>query len=318
MVRLVLSRLVRLIPVLIIVSIGTFLMVDLVPGDPAEQVLGPNSTREEYLRVRESMGLDEPLVDRYFEWVGNALQGDLGRNLVPPVEDVSTRLARAFPVNIELAVLALLMALAVSVPLAMWTAQKPNGRADRLATSGTFAVIAVPPFLASIVLVLVFAIQFQIFPLGQWVRPTDGGWASNLHHAFLPALTLALPEMATFTRVLRADMISTLQEDYIAAARGKGLPQRLIVFRHALRPSSFSLITLVGVSVGRLMGGTIVIEQVFSLPGVGRVVVDGARQSDFTVVQSGVLAIAVVYVVVGFLVDIAYGYLDPRVGHARG
>jgi peptide/nickel transport system permease protein len=317
MLRTIVTRLLLLIPVLILVSFGTFILVDLVPGDPAIQVLGPNSTGEEYARVREEMGLNDPILVRYWDWASDALQGDLGRNLVPPAQDVTTVLWRAFPVNLELAVLALGMALIVSVPLAMWSAYRAGGRFDRIMSSTTFGLISVPSFLGGILLLLMFAINWRIFPLGQWARPTEEGWIENLKHAFLPALTLALTEIAVFTRLLRGDMMATLQEDYILAARAKGMPTGHILVREAFRPSSFSLLTLAGVSLGRLIGGTVIVETLFSLPGVGRQVVAAAQNSDYKVVQGGVLVFALVYLLLNLIVDLTYAFLDPRIRRGR-
>jgi peptide/nickel transport system permease protein len=315
--RTIVTRLLLLIPVLIIVSFGTFILVDLVPGDPAIQVLGPNSSGDEYLRVREEMGLDEPLLERYWDWATDALHFDLGRNLVPPSQSVSTVLWKAFPVNIELALLALGMALVISIPLAMWSAYRAGGRFDRIVSGSMFGIISVPSFLGGIILILLFAINWRVFPLGQWARPTEEGWIENLKHAFLPAFTLALTEIAVFTRLLRGDMMATLQEDYILAARAKGMPTAHILVREALRPSSFSLLTLAGVSLGRLIGGTVIVEQLFTLPGVGRQVVAAAVSSDYKVVQGGVLIFALVYLLLNLVVDLMYAYLDPRIRRGR-
>jgi peptide/nickel transport system permease protein len=317
MLRTIVTRVLLLIPVLILVSFGTFILVDLVPGDPAAQVLGPNSTPEEYQQIREQMGLDEPLLQRYWDWATDALQGDLGRNLVPPSQDVSKVLKDAFPVNIELAALALGMALIISIPLAMWSAYRAGSRFDRIMSSTMFGIISVPAFLSGIILLLLFAINWRVFPLGQWARPTDEGWATNLKHAFLPALTLALTEIAVFTRLLRSDMMATLQEDYILAAKAKGMPTAHILLREAFRPSSFSLLTLAGVSLGRLIGGTVIVEGLFSLPGVGRQVVDAARISDYKVVQGGVLIFALIYLLLNLIVDLVYAFLDPRIRRGR-
>jgi peptide/nickel transport system permease protein len=311
------TKLLLLVPVLFLVSLGTFFLVELVPGDPAQQVLGPNSTAEDYERIREEMGLNKPVVERYVDWLSKAVRGDLGRNLVPPSTKVTDRLKDAFPVNLELAVLALGMAFVIALPVAMWSAYRAGSRFDRVASASMFGLISVPSFLAGILLLLIFAINWRTFPLGQWSRPTDKGWATNLKHAFLPALTLALNEAAVFARLLRSDMMSTLQEDYILAARAKGMPTGHILAREALRPSSFSLITLAGVSLGRLIGGTVIVERVFALPGVGRVIIDAATKSDYTLVQGGVLVIAVVYILLNLVVDLLYSYLDPRIRRGR-
>jgi len=313
MLRMVATRLALLVPVLLLVSIGTFVLLQLGPGDPTVAVLGETGTIEDYARVRAEMGLDDPPVQRYLKWLGGVLQGDLGRNLVPPIENVSDRLMRAFPVNVELAALAIAMALVIAIPLAMWSAYHAGGRVDRIITAGTVGLISVPPFLLGLVLLLVFAINWRIFPLGQWARPTEAGWAENLQHAFLPALTLALAEAPVFVRLLRNDLVATLREDFILAARAKGMPTWHIMLREALRPSSFSLITLAGVSAGRLLGGTILVEAIFVLPGIGSVIINGARNNDFKLVQGGVLLVAAVYLLINLIVDVLYGYLDPRV-----
>jgi peptide/nickel transport system permease protein len=317
MLRAIGVRALLLIPVLFLVSLGTFFLVELIPGDPAQHVLGPNSTPQEYERIRTEMGLDKPVIERYFDWLGDVVHGDLGTNLVPPSLPVSERLKNAFPVNLELAILALGMAFVVSIPLAMWSAYRPGTRFDRITSGSMFGIISVPTFLAGIILLLIFAINWRIFPLGQWARPTSEGWAENIKHAFLPALTLALTEIAVFTRLLRSDMMATLQEDYILAARAKGMPTKHILLREAFRPSSFSLITLAGLSLGRLIGGTVIVEQLFSLPGMGRTIVDAARNSDYTIVQGGVLVIAVIYIVVNLFIDVLYSYLDPRIRRGR-
>jgi peptide/nickel transport system permease protein len=311
------KRLVHMIVVLLLVSFGTFFLVDLVPGDVAVNVLGPNASGSDYQQVRHQLGFDKPFLERYFNWLGKILHGDLGKTLVPPVESVWTRLSRAFPVNLELMVLALIMALVIAVPAALWSAYRAGGRFDRIMSLTTFGVISVPSFLAGLILIIIFAINWHVFPIGTWARPTSAGWLKNLRYAFLPSLTLALLEAAVYMRLLRSDMISTLQEDYILAARAKGMPTWHILVREALRPSSFSLLTLAGLSIGRLIGGSIVVEQVFSLPGLGRVVVSASNTHDYTLVQGAVLLVAVVYVVVNLAVDVTYSYLDPRIRRGR-
>lgn len=313
MLRMAVTKLLMLIPVLFLVSVGTFVLLDLGPGDPAAELLGETGSAADYAHIREEMGLDRPLLQRYGEWLWGVVRGDLGQNLVPPIEPVADRLLRAFPVNIQLAVMAILMALAISIPLAVWSAHRAGGLVDRWISAGTIGIISVPTFLLGLLLLLVFAINTSVFPLGQWARPSDAGWGTNLWHAFLPALTLALAEAPVFTRLLRSDLVATLQEDFVLAARAKGMSTGHILFREALRPSSFSLITLAGVSAGRLLGGTILVEAVFVLPGIGRVIIDAAQRNDYRLVQGGVLLIAVVYLLLNLLVDLLYGYLDPRI-----
>jgi peptide/nickel transport system permease protein len=325
MIRKLAERAAMLAVVVVIVSFATFMMVELVPGDAASHVAGASagagggsaSAAEDYARVRNELGLDRPLLSRYLDWVGDALRGDFGRNLVDPVQDVSSIIARALPVNLELAFLALVIALGVSIPLALWTTARPGRLLDRLVSAGSFALIALPSFLVAVLLLLLFAIHWHVFPTGQWVRPTEGGWLENLRYAFLPAITLALSEVAVFTRLLRRDLAATMREDFISVARAKGMPMRHIMFREALRPSSFSLLTLAGISAGRLLGGSVIVERVYSLPGLGSVLVDAVHSSDYPVVQAGVLVVALVYVSLNLGVDVLYAALDPRVRRAR-
>ncbi|MFD4343310.1 ABC transporter permease [Streptomyces coelicoflavus] len=305
-------RLLELLGVLFIASIGVFSLVVLMPGDPAVDILGAGRAPSEYTALRTELGLDQPLVTRYLDWLGGALTGDLGRSVVPPQSDVADRVLSALPVSFEIAALGLVIALLIAVPLAMWSAYREGSAADRIIGAGTFGVLSVPSFLAGLLLILVLVNSAGWFPRSEWVRIGDGDLLGNLHHAFLPALTVALAELAMFTRVLRGDLIVTLREDYILAARAKGMNPLRVLFTDALRPSSFSLVTLLGLSLGRLIGSTVVVEYLFSLPGMGSLIVNAAGQGDYPMVQGAVLTIAVIYVVINAGIDLSYGYLDPR------
>ena len=317
MARTVGIRLLLIVPVLFLVSLGTFQLITLVPGNPEVEILGSNASAEDYVRVRAELGLDKPWLDRYGSWLKKAMQGDLGKNVLPPVESVKAKLMRAFPVSLELAGLATGLALFISIPAAMVAAYRPGSAFDRAISSTAFAFISVPSFLLGILLKLAFALNWRWLPDSLWVRPSEGGLVSNLEHAVLPVLSIALVEVAVFTRLLRNDLMATLQDDFILAARAKGMTPRHIMTREALRPSSFSLITLAGVSLGRLIGGTVIVEQLFGLPGVGAVVVAAAGKKDYPLVQGGVLIIACAYVLINVLIDISYAILDPRIRRGR-
>ncbi len=310
-------RLGELLLVLLIVSFGVFSLVALLPSDPAVSILGAGRQASEYEALRQELGLNDSLIERYVDWLGGALQGDLGRSIVPPQSDVSDRLISALPVSIEIAVLGLLFALLLAVPLAMWSAYREGGVVDRFISAGTFAVLSVPSFLVGLLLIMLMVNQLDLFPRSEWVRLGTGDIGGNLQHAVLPALTVGLAELAMFTRVLRGDLIVTLREDYILAARAKGMKPLRILVADALRPSSFSLVTLMGLSLGRLIGSTVIVEYLFSLPGMGSLIVNGANQGDFPMVIGAVLVIAVIYVVINVLIDLSYGYLDPRTRHAH-
>lgn len=302
---------------LLVILLATFLtsaLLSLAPGSVAEVILGDSATPENVAALNHSLGLDRPFIVQYVDWLWHAAQGNLGVSPitnVPVTQAIITRI----PVTFELAVLALLIALAVAIPLAVLSASKPGSALDRGLNALTSVFLAVPAFIAGPILIYVFAVTFRVFPALGWV-PLSGGLGPNLRSAFLPALAAALVEIAAFHRVLRADLIGTLREDYVAAARAKGLSRTYVMFRHAFRPSSFSLLTIAGLSLARLIGGTIIVEFLFVLPGLGQLLAQSVVQRDVITTQGIVAFIAVTFVVVNTLVDIGYGLLDPRVRRA--
>jgi len=312
----VLRRLPSLLATLFAVSLLTFLMTSLLPGDPALQILGAeNATPEAVAAVRADLGLDDPLPVRYLNWIGDALSGDFGRSYRTN-EPVSEAIIDRLPVTAEIGILAIIIALLVAIPVGMLSAYRSGTRTDKLISSTSFGLLAVPNFMVAIFLILIFAVWLGVLPATGWVNFTDNP-VQNLRSALLPALSLAIAEMAVYTRLLRTDMIGTLQQDFVTMARVKGVSNRRILFRHALRPSSFSLMTVAGVQVGAIIGGSVVIETLFALPGVGRLLLEAVLVRDLLMVQGVALVIAVSYVVVNFTVDILYSYLDPRISHGR-
>jgi peptide/nickel transport system permease protein len=309
--RQIVIRILALLPVLFLVGVGTFLMVELLPGDPAIAILGENSRPELIARVREEYRFDRPLVVRYVDWAGDALQGDLGRSLRTN-QPVTEALRERLPVTLQLAVMAQLMALALAVPFASLSAWRAGGRFDRASTSLNYALTSMPAYILGIGLVYVFAVRLRVFPVTGFERLSNG-LLPNLEHAFLPALTLALTEFAVYSHLLRDSLAATLSEDFVMAARARGLPARHIVVREALRPSSFALMTLAGLNLGRLLGGTIIVEYLFGLGGIGTLLINAVSNRDFPVLQGGVLLLAAGFLVVNTAVDLAYGYLDPRI-----
>lgn len=316
MLRQFVLRILELLAVLLLVSFGVFAMLSLVPGDPAVAVLGEGRAPGEYEALRQQMGLNDPFFTRYFDWLGGVLRGDLGDSLIPPIMPVWDRLIAAIPVSLELAGLGMLIAVIGAVPLAMWSAYYEGGRADRAIGAITFGLLSLPSFLIGLVLIAILVNSMGWFPRTGWVRITED-FGGNLSHVFLPALTIALMELAMYTRILRNDLVTTLHEDYILAARAKGMPPLRILFSDALRPSSFSLITIMGLSLGRLVGSTVIVEYLFSLPGMGRLIIESASTGNFPIVQGAVLFVAVIYVLSSALIDLSYGYLDPRTRRAR-
>jgi peptide/nickel transport system permease protein len=308
-------RLLYLVPVVLAVTILTFLIANLLPGDLAIAMLGDQATPENVAALHRKLGLDLPLWQQYLHWLGGVLTGDLGTSHRTG-ETVLHAITGRLPVSLELLVFAEAGGILIGVPLAILCAVRPGSAFDRATSGVAFGILSVPPFLLAILLIFVFALRLRLLPATAYV-PFSEDPLGNLRAMVLPAATLALLEWPTIMRVLRSDMISTLQEDYIAMARAKGLGARRILLVHALKPSSLTLVTVIGLNIGRLIGGAVVTESVFALPGIGRLLLEAIYVRDFIVLEGGVLLVAVGFVVVNFLVDLLYAVLDPRIRHGR-
>lgn len=308
-------QLLRLVAVLFCVTLLTYLIVNILPGDVAIAILGSLATPQDIAGLRADLGLDRPILVRYFDWLGSALTGDLGRSYRSS-EPVAQAIADRLPVSLQLMVMAQLIALGIAVPVALLSVRRPGGLFDRISASAAFGFLAMPNFMLGVVLIYLFSVTLDLFPATGFTPLSEDLWG-NLESMILPALTLGLIEWTVLMRVLRSDLLSTLKEDFILLARAKGLPPWRVLLRHALRPSSFTLITIVGLNVGGLIGGAVIVEQIFALPGVGRLLLGGIFNRDLILVQGTVSFIAVGFVVVNFLVDMLYAVLDPRVRHVR-
>ncbi len=305
------KKLLRLISVVLAVSALTFLMVDILPGDAAWEVAGEGGTIEDVEAAREELGLNRSIVVRYAEWLWNVLRGDFGESHRTN-EDVLEAILARLPVTIELMVIAQFLALLVAVPAGIASAYKVDTNVDKSLSAAAFAMMSFPIFVTSLVMICIFAMKLQWVPATGYTPLSDGIWA-NLRCFILPAVSIALVEWVSLMRVLRSDMITTLQEDYILMARAKGLPVLHVLFRHALRPSSLTLITILGLQVGYLIGGALIVEKIFALPGVGSLFIEAIFGRDFNMVQGCILFVTIGYVCVNFVVDILYSVLDPRI-----
>ena len=309
------QRFLYLIPVLIAVSLLTFLIASLLPGDLAYVILGDQATPEKVAALRYDMGLDQPIWWRYLSWLGNVLQGDFGRSFRTG-QTVLQAITERLPVSLELMLLAEVIGLAIGVPLAIACAVRAGSGFDRFMTGTAFAMLSVPAFLSAILLIYLFAVELRWLPATGYI-PFGEDPLGNLRCFVLPALTLALAEWPGIMRVLRSDMIATLQEDYIAMAKAKGLKPARILFVHALKPSSLTLVTITGINIGRLIGGTLIVETIFALPGIGRLLVGALYTRDLIILQGVVLFVACGFVVMNFIVDMFYAILDPRIRHGH-
>jgi peptide/nickel transport system permease protein len=308
-------RLLYLVPVLVAVSLLTFLIASLLPGDLAYVILGDQATPEKVEALRHDMGLDQPIWWRYLSWLGHVLQGDFGRSFRTG-QTVLQAVTERLPVSLELMLLAELGALAIGIPLAIACAVRSGSAFDRFMTGSAFGMLSVPAFLSAILLIYLFAVELRWLPATGYV-PFEEDPVGNLRSFLLPALTLALGEWPVLMRVLRSDMIATLQEDYIAMARAKGLKPSRILLVHALKPSSLTLVTVTGINIGRLIGGTVIVESIFALPGIGRLLLGAIFTRDLIILQGVVLFVALGYVLMNFIVDMLYAVLDPRIRHGH-
>src|ERR1700710_1989480 len=309
------QRLLYLVPVLLAVSLLTFLIASLLPGDLSYVVLGDQATPEKVAALRHDMGLDEPIWWRYLSWLGHVLQGDFGRSFRTG-QTLLQAVTERLPVSIELMLLAEIIGLAVGIPLAIACAVRAGSGFDRFMTGTAFGMLSVPTFLSAILLIYLFAVELRWLPATGYI-PFGEDWIGNLRCFILPALTLAFAEWPGIMRVLRSDMIATLQQDYIAMADSKGLKPACILFVHALKPSSLTLVTITGINIGRLIGGALIVETIFALPGIGRLLVGALYTRDLIILQGVVLLVAAGFVLMNFAVDMCYAVLDPRIRHGR-
>ena len=299
--------------VLFLVSAAAFSLTNLLPGDPAVSLLGPAANAESLKVVRHQLHLDDPIPQRYGRWIGRTVRGDLGRSYRLD-ERVTTVLRRTLAVTAELVLLAELLALAIGIPVGVWAAHRANQRFDRVASAVSFGALALPQFALAIWLVLLFGVRLRWLPTLGFV-PIGESLLGNLRSMVLPTLTLGVPLGALYVRIVRTDMAVTLQQQHIRLARAMGYPTSRILVRHALRQSSLTLLTVVGLQVGGLLGGSLIVEQIFALPGMGRLMIERIGARDYTVVQGGVLVIATTYVLANFAVDLLHSRLDPRIRH---
>ncbi len=296
---------------LIIVSIVIFAVLMVIPSDPAQIILGIHATPETLQALRHQLGLDRPVTVQYLGYMKNLVMGDLGRSITYDVP-ISSLIFSRLQVTVPLAVLSMIFAILISIPMGIYSSLHRNRVGDYGIMVFSQVGLAVPAFWAGILLILLFAVTLHWLPAGGF-QPWQVDSMRTLSSLFLPALSLGLVRAAVLTRMTRSSMLEVLGEDYIRTARSKGLPQRMVVYKHAFRNAIIPVVTIVGLQAGDLLAGAIIIEMVFHLPGVGRLVFEAIGQRDLPVIQGVVLLIAMMIVVINFVIDIAYRYLDPRI-----
>ncbi len=311
MIRYILGRLGGMVLTLLIVSMLVFLITYLIPGDPSLTLLGQEVSDASREALRIQLGLDQPLHIRYGIWLLNVLHGDLGTSIFGQFP-VTTLIARALPVSLQLMLMTILIALAIAVPVAMISARNKGTWIDNAVTLGTYAGLSLPSFWLAIMFIYVFAVYLGVLPAGGYVRMQESLWG-NLRSMILPSVTLGIIYSTGLSRFLRSGILDVMNEDYVRTARMKGVAEWMVMTRHVLKNALIPFVTVLGLEMGWLLSGTVLIENVFALPGMGRLVLNGILQRDYSLVQGVALVMAALFVLINLAVDLLYAFLDPRV-----
>ena len=309
--RFIAKRIISVIPVLIIVSIVIFSLIHLVPGDPATAMLGDLATEEDIAALRVRMGLDKPLIEQYFIWIGNIFHGDFGMSVVNN-ETVGSLIISHIRPTISLAIYALVIAAVIAIPLGMIASRKKGSAVDHVVSVISLAGISLPSFLLGLFLMLLFSVKFRIFPVSGYKEISEG-FLEHIRSLTLPAIALGFMNAALMMRMTRASMLEVLGSDYIKMAKAKGVKEFSLLAKHAFKNTLVTLITIFGQSIVQALSGAAVVESLFAVPGLGQLMVNSIGRRDYYVIQAIVLLIAVINVVINMIIDILYGFVDPRV-----
>ena len=307
----ILRRILAVIPVMLLVAVFVFLLLRLTPGDPAAIIAGDMATPAQLERIREAMGLNQPLHVQFITWVGQLLRGDLGTSLISNTP-VSAMIADRMGPTLAIALLTIIMSVLLAVPMGVLAAWKHRSAADYAVMAFSVLGFSIPVFVIGYIFILIFSLKLGWFPV-QGYTPISAGLLPFLKNAFLPALTLTTIYVALIARMTRANMLEVLGEDYIRTARAKGAPERTVLFRHALRNAAVPILTVIGTGFALLIGGVVVTETVFNIPGIGRLTVDAILARDYPVIQAMILLTSFLYVLVNLLIDLSYSLFDPRI-----
>lgn len=314
--RFIVRRLLAAIPVLLGVTFLSFVVMNSLPGDAAQELLGAQATPAEIHQLEIKLGLDKPFLTRYWDWLHEAVIGHLGHSLSSG-QSVASILGSDLPVTFELVAFAFVISLALAVPIALVSARNPNGVADRLSMMFSMAGLSIAPYVLALLLVYVFAVKLNVLPAIGWVPPGQSV-AQNIRYLILPAVSIGLGLLCFYTRLLRADLLEQMQgEDYVVTARAKGVRPWRVLTRHALRNSLFGLITVVALNLGTLLGFTVVIEDIFGIPGIGHELLQAIDNRDIPVIEGIVFVFALIVVLSNLAADVLYSVLDPRIRYGR-
>ncbi|MEI4488804.1 ABC transporter permease [Frigidibacter sp. MR17.14] len=305
------KRVLSAVPVLLMVVVIVFLVLRLSPGDPAAMIAGPNATGEQLAQLRESMGLNRPLLEQFFLWFGDILRGDFGTSLVSG-KPVTALIGDRIGPTIWLSLVTIVIAVAVALPMGVIAAWQQGKWVDRLVMAGSVLGFSVPVFIIGYVMILVFARILGWFPVQGYKPPSAGLW-EFFSRLVLPSVALSFPYIALIARIVRTNVIEVMGEDYIRTARAKGQTERGVMTEHALRNAAVPIVTIIGVSIAMLISGVVVTESVFNIPGLGRLMLEAVLARDYTVIQAVILLFSTIYVFINLAVDLLYGVFDPRI-----
>ncbi len=316
--RTIVRRVIQLVVVLIVVTFFTSILTALLPGDPTTTI-APFATQQERVQMRKDLGLNENIVERYGKWLGHFVTLDMGREYGGTGvrgESIWARVKDTLPRSLLLMVYVQILTLLIAVPLGVYTAYRAGKLVDDIANAGAFFLLSVPVFVAATLMVSVLAVDHHVLPSQGWVS-LGSNPVSHAKHLIMPVIAITIGQVAAYARLLRSDMVATLQEDYILMAKSKGISNGRILWRHALRPSSLTLLTVAGLNMGQLISGALIVEVIFHLNGLGYALYDAIGRRQYTALQDYVAIVAIVYVVVNFAVDALYRVVDPRIRGAR-
>jgi peptide/nickel transport system permease protein len=314
MLRYIVRRLLAFIPTLFVLSLLIFLMIYLVPGDPVAMMLGSEATGEQIAEVRARLGLDRPFQERMLDWYTRVLRGDLGESYFLS-QSVSEALVERFPITVSLSVLALMVAASLGILAGIVAGVRQGSWTDWTVMVMAMLGLSLPVFWLALNLIFLFSVKLGWFPTGGYV-PLAKDPVEFVKHLALPGVTLGLVHAAVIARITRSSMVEVLRQEYIQAARAKGLRECTVIFRHAFRNALLPVITILGISTGELLAGSVITETVFNLPGVGRLIIDAVRRRDYPVVQGGILFITFSYLLVNLIVDLVYAWVNPRIRYS--
>lgn len=315
MLRYILNRMIYLIPVLFFMSLVVFSFIHLIPGDPVDSMLGFEATDQARDTLRQELGLDRSILVQYANWAGKLITGDFGRSIVSR-KPVLSLILEKFPATLVLAIAATTLAVILGLLFGTFAASRRNSMMDFAALTLALIWVSIPSFWLGILLILLLSLTFPIFP-SMGYGSILNNFLNGLYYLALPAVTLGAVEAGALTRMTRAEMIEQLGKDYVVTAMAKGLPRRVVIYKHALRNSLIPIVTFIGLQLGTLLGGTVVVEQIFAWPGVGRLVIEAIFARDYPMVQGIVLFYAVIFIVVNLLVDISYTLINPQIRLGR-